>query len=214
MRQSRGFTLVELLVVVAIIGILAAMYASTFIKVREKANQVVAKEGMRQGNIGRMADDANSARRHRKASPESEAVREQCRAAFREDVGNGVVVSKPRYLVRNDDEFRAYWHTVLNPDNDAPVEFNGDSLVAVDLHGNRYTLPLVDGFLDSRTAQGHDVPLAWEFISTHLGDANTSSIGANVLFVDGNVAYVRYPGAFPITRTVAELSHRFMEDFG
>lgn len=214
MRRRDGFSLVELLVVVAIIGILAAMYASTFIKVRDKANQVVAKEGMRQGNIGRMADDANSARPHRKPPPDSETVREQCRAAFREEVGDGVVVSKPVYLVRNDEEFRAYWHTVLNPDNEDPVAFDGSHLVATDPEGNSYTLRIVDGFLDSHTAGDTDAALAWEFFSTHLGDGNTASIGASVLFIDGNVQYVRYPGQFPVTETVATLSHQFMQDFG
>ena len=214
MPKRDGFSLVELLVVVAIIGILAAMYASTFIKVREKAKQVVAKEGMRQGNIGRMADDANSARRQRIAPPNSEAVREQCRAAFRQEVGDGVVVSKPLYLVRDDAEFRAYWHTVLNPDNDDPIGFDGAHLVATDEDGNAFTLQVVDGHLDSTTAGSTGAVLAWEFFSTHLGDANTASIGASVLFIDGNVQYVKYPGQFPITQTVAELSHQFMLDFG
>lgn len=214
MRRHGGFTLVELLVVVAIIGILSAMYASTFIKVREKANQVVAKEGMRQGNIGRMADDANSARPQRIAPSDSAAVRVQCRAAFREDVGNGVFVSKPLYLVESDAEFRAYWHTVLNPENDDNLIFEGSSLVALDPEGNSFTLAVVDGHLDSRTVGNSDAVLAWEFFSTHLGDANTGSIGANVLFIDGNVEYVRYPGQFPVTETVATLSHQFMQDFG
>lgn len=214
MHRRSGFSLVELLVVVAIIGILAAMYASTFVKVHDKAKQVVAKEGMRQGNIGRMADSANSARRHVKAAPDSDVVREQCRAAFREDVGDEVFISKPLYLVQNDDEFRAYWHTVLNPENEEPVEFDGAHLVARDPEGNSFSLEIVDGFIDSSTVGSTEAVIAWEFLSTHLGDGNTGSIGANVLFVDGNVDYVRYPGQFPVTRTVAELSHQFMEDFG
>lgn len=214
MRKDGGFSLVELLVVVAIIGVLAAMYASTFIKVREKALQVVAKEGMRQGNIGRMADDANSAGRHAAAPPDSEALREQCRAAFRQEVGEGVMVSRPLYLVRNDAEFRAYWYTVLNPENDDLVAFDGSNLVVSDEDGNSFTLQAIDGHLDSVTAGSSEAVLAWEYFSTHLGDGNTGSIGANVLFIDGSVQYVKYPGSFPITPTVAELSHQFMLDFG
>jgi prepilin-type N-terminal cleavage/methylation domain-containing protein len=213
MRKARGFSLVELLVVVAIISILMAMYASTFIKVREKAKQVVAKEGMRQSNIGRMADDVNSARPSRRATPESSQIRQQARSAYREDVGDGVMITRPLYLVQNDAEFRAYWHTLLNPANTTTVEFDGGNLRAHDGAGGSFVLPPVDGHLDSVRAGNSDAVIAWEYFSTHLGDANTSSIGANVLHVDGNIAYIRYPGRFPITQTVAELSHRFMLDF-
>ncbi len=213
MRRRHGFTLVELLVVIAIISIIAAMYASTLIKVREKAKQVVAKEGMRQGNIGRMADSANIARPNRSAPTDDARVRELARTEFRQDVGDDVFVSRPTYLVRNDDEFRAYWHTLLNPENTDPLEFSGNTLLAKDEAGNTYELLLLDGQLDSNSA-GADAVIAWEYFSTHLGDANTSSIGANVLSINGDIQYVRYPGRFPITETVAELSHQFMQDFG
>ena len=55
--------------------------------------------------------------------------------------------------------------------------------------------------------------MMWEFLSTHLAEMSRSSLVLDVMFGDGHVEPVRYPGAFPVTATVATLSHEFYLDF-
>jgi prepilin-type processing-associated H-X9-DG protein len=192
------------LVVVAIIAILMALYLPTLSKVLRKAEEVAIKEGFRQEKIGRMSDNANSAGRDLGPAPD----RDDCREAFRQMV-NDVIATEVLYIVENDDEFNAYWHTMINPAANAPLEYTGSGdLLARDEFGDVYELPRVDKFLD----EGPSFPLGWEFISTDLSDTSSGTIGTNVLYSDGHVVYIRYPGDFPATRTVAELSHRFVEE--
>jgi prepilin-type N-terminal cleavage/methylation domain-containing protein len=202
--RSHGYSLVETLVVVAIIAILMALYLPTLSKVLRKAEEVAVKEGFRQKNIGRMADNANSAGRDLGPAP----GRDECRDAFRQMV-NDVIATEVLYIVENDDEFNAYWHTMINPAASTPLEYTGSGdLLARDEFGDVYELPRVDKFLDD----GPSFPLGWEFISTDLTDTSSGTIGTNVIYSDGHVVYIRYPGDFPATRTVAELSHRFVEE--
>jgi prepilin-type processing-associated H-X9-DG protein len=43
--------------------------------------------------------------------------------------------------------------------------------------------------------------------SSHYMVMNHVPGGCNVLYMDGHVAFIRYPGAFPVTRSFAELSN-------
>ena len=61
-RPKHGFSLVETLVVLAIISILMAIFLPTLVKVLRKAKEVAGKEAVRQHAIGHMADGANTAR--------------------------------------------------------------------------------------------------------------------------------------------------------
>jgi prepilin-type N-terminal cleavage/methylation domain-containing protein len=207
MRQprSQGHTLVETLVVMAIISILMALYLPTLSKAIRKAEEVAVKEGFRQQRIGRMSDSANSAGKDLGPAP----GREECREAFRQWV-NDVIATEMLYIVETDAEFNAYWQTLINPAASTPLEFSGSgNLLARDEYGDVYELPRVDKFLDDHRT----FPIGWEYISTDLLDTSSGTLGTNVAYSDGHIKYVRYPGAFPVTRTVAELSHRFVVEF-
>lgn len=205
MRPSRirGFSLIETLVVMAIIAILMALYLPVLAKAMRKAEEVAVKEGGRQQFIGRMADNANSAGRS-DARPDREA----CRAAFRRKVDD-VIATEVLYVVTNDDEFRAYYYTIINPAQTGPLVYSsGGEVIVQDDLGNSYTLPAVDNVIDDHPT----FPLGWEFISTNLQDTSSGTIGTNVLYSDGHVVYVRYPEGYPASPTVAELSHHFVEN--
>ena len=208
LRSKQGFSLVETLVVLAIILILMALYLPTLSKAMRKAKEVAGKEALRQQGIGRMADGANSTR-PQNARP----GRDEAREAFRQslDIGKGdaMIVSEMLYVVTNDAEFRAYYHTLLNPANNTPLVYSGGgALNAYDEGNNLYVLPVAE-VLSGR--QG-TYPQAWEFISTDLSDTSSGTLGGTVLYSDGHSSYVRYPETYPMTRAVAELSHAFMAD--
>ena len=105
--QSRGHTLIETLVVLAIISVLMALYLPTLSKAMRQAEKVASKEAMHQQTIGRMADSANSAGRGGQSSPS----REECRAAYRQNLGPGsarttdVYATELLYVVNNEADF-------------------------------------------------------------------------------------------------------------
>lgn len=206
--RFRGFSLLELLVVVAIISILMAFYMSTLGKARQKALNVVQAEGLRQRHIGRMADNANSGGMTYPEPPDREA----CRAAYRQIIAlseGDSAITVPLYVVRDDAEFGAYWHTLIDPEASEELDFQGNTLLAKDDAGEVYPLtPMPDDPMDL-AEKGLLVPVVWEFLSTKPDEMTGDGFGINVGYSDGHVVHFRYPGEFPATRTVAELSHRF-----
>lgn len=64
----------------------------------------------------------------------------------------------------------------------------------------------------SASAQSH-IPVMWDTVSTIPAgggvDYNHAPGGANVLYLDGHVDFIKYPGAFPVTKSFAELSSQF-----
>lgn len=198
-RDQAGFSLIELLVVVAIIGLLMAMYSTALSKAFRLAKGVATAEAMHQNAIAGMADG------HEYEGPKDP------RASFRLVVDTGkseTIVSRLLYIVRTDEEFRAYWHTLLNPGNTAtPVINNSGNLIAMTGEGKRFELPPIG--TEVGDGKGPHV-VGWEFISTHLEDTANGNIGGNVMYSDGHIQFVNYPGKFPMTPTVARLSHRFV----
>ncbi len=64
----------------------------------------------------------------------------------------------------------------------------------------------------SASAQSN-IPVMWDTVSTTPAgsgvDYNHAPGGANVLYLDGHVDFIKYPGAFPTSRSFAELSSLF-----
>lgn len=199
--RNRGHSLVELLVCMAIIGIIASMYLPALAKAKRKADEVVVKEGLRQNHISRMAGSVNSAR-----ASANDYTLEDCRNAFRftmETAKGEIIVTRLLYVVNNEAEFRAYWHTFIDPSatGPAPTDYMYDE------QGNQYPLVSVENYL---RRGGPPVAEGWEFISTHLGETSSGTASTNVAYTDGHVEFVRYPSRYPACATVAELSHRFV----
>jgi len=206
-EDRRGFSLVELLVCLAIISVLMALYLPTLSKARRKAEEVVVQEGFRQEYISEMAKTANVA--HPRPAPETE-LRARCREAFRREmttVDGEVVVTQMLFAVSDEAEFRAYWHTLINPSASGPIEYNRGRVVVTDEWGNSFPLASMDS---ERPLLGRPIPEAWEFLSTDLSETSSGTVGTSVVYTDSHVDYLPYPGPYPACRTVAELSHRFV----
>ena len=43
-----------------------------------------------------------------------------------------------------------------------------------------------------------DIPVLWDYFGLDARDSNHLPGGSNVLFMDGHVEFVRYPGDFPV----------------
>lgn len=53
------------------------------------------------------------------------------------------------------------------------------------------------------------IPVMFDLISTDTSEFNHMPCGANVLYMDGHVAFQKYPSSFPVTRAFAALVSRF-----
>ncbi len=206
--RSRGFSLLETLVCMAIVAILAAMYLPALSKARRKAEEVGVVSSMHQDHIAQMAGDHQGIRAS--LPPGGGDLRATCRAAYRQAMSDGsgagtIFVTELRFVVKNEAEFRAYWHTLINPAATEPLEYTSSgALIARDEEGNTFYL-----------GQARDnARMMWEFLSTDLSETSSGTLGTAVRYADGHVEYKRYPYEFPACRSVAELSHRFMVEYG
>jgi prepilin-type N-terminal cleavage/methylation domain-containing protein len=206
-RRGLGFSLIETLVVLAIISILLLMLTTALVKAVRMAKSTAAGEEMRQDRIGRHAREIHEGPN----KPKAESVRQSARLSFRVVPKAGVqkITSQILFVVRNDVEFRAYYHTLLNPANSQAVELTrGGKLIALTEGGERFELPPVGS-----ESKGGAYPVRWEFISTRLSETGRGDAGGNVIYSDGHREYVPYPAKFPMTKSVALLSHEFVGNF-
>jgi prepilin-type N-terminal cleavage/methylation domain-containing protein len=202
-KSNDGFSILELLICVAIIAILLAFYSGALSKAFRAAKATAGAEGMRQENISRYAE----------GSPEWKAakLRDYARNRFRKVIDTGKqdsIITELIFKVDNDDQMKAYWHTLLNPNNEEPLEFHGDGrLAAYDSEGNGHYLTRIDE--PDKRPSGY-YPVMWQFLSTSTSEMGTTSLTFDVLYNDGHIDKVRYPGSFPATKTVAEFGHLFL----
>ena len=136
-KRGFGFSLVELLVCVAIISILASMYMVALAKARRKAEEVGVKESFRQDSIGRMADNANIAR----VVENMPTDRGLFRDAFRKQMmtSNGPFwATEVLCEIEDEGAFKAYWNTVINPAAEGVLEYRNGMLVALDDTGKEF----------------------------------------------------------------------------
>jgi len=209
-RASAGYSILELLIVVGIISILVFLQLGSMHRVLGKVKNTARAEAIRQDALGREADAV-----HEGPLRTLPASRKECTDAFRKTLLTGkekILVSEMLYVVTNGAEFRAYWHTMLNPDNYYEPAYDGTTLLANDPEGNEFRLPaIMDSHLDAHNAFG-SFPIAWDFLSSHPPDNTSGELGAEVLYSDGHMEFVRYPGKFPAVREVAERTRQFVLD--
>lgn len=205
MKRRAGFSMIETLVVLCIIMILMTLLVPVLTKALRMAKTTAAGEEMRSDRVGEMATAIHEGNKPAEWTPQE--IVQQARQKFRHE-GQGSqksIVTTLLYQVGNDEEFRAYWHTLLNKQNAQLPEFTRrGNLIAFTPEGQRYELPPVD-----RDTEGPSHIIRWEFISTRLDETGRMDLGGNVIYSDGRREYVAYPREFPMTRQVAELSHRF-----
>ncbi len=204
----RGFSLIETLVVLAIISILLLMLTTALTKAVRMAKSTAAGEEMRQERIGKTAKAIHEG--EDKSTPQT--VRKNARAQFREKSTAGMqkITTTMIFIVRSDIEFRAYWNTLLNKANKQIPEFTkSGELIAITDDGQRFELPPIGA---SKGATAY--PVSWEFISTRLTETGRGDLGGNVVYSDSHREYVPYPSKFPMSKSVALLSHHFVSDFG
>lgn len=206
LHRSKGHSLIETLVVVAIIGILMATATPSLVRALRMAKRVAVVEGKRQENLVRDLDGAPDIT--------SENARQLARAEYRKEIDGGKVefaVTQLLYKVSSDQEFIAYWYTLIDLREVVPIEYGPrGGLLARDPEGNEYELPPLSYGIEP--GDNTPAPLAWDFFATRMAHSAIGDLGASVLYSDGQTEYIQYPGAFPMTRTVAELSQLFMDE--
>ena len=120
------------------------------------------------------------------------------------------------WVIMNDDEVTAAAELVLDlilgnisPDEDFSVEDNeyvGDHTFYRLREGiERFMVTDINNPAASAVAQS-EMPVQWDWLGVVPASFNHVPGGCNVLFLDGHVEFIKYPGEFPVTETMARLA--------
>jgi len=92
-------------------------------------------------------------------------------------------------------------------DRDVPLsEYGGSGTLYQVREGiERFFISDINNPAATNEAQS-EVPIMLDFLSTVPGDFNHVPGGANVLFMDGHVQFIRYPSDWPVTIIVAQIA--------
>lgn len=88
---------------------------------------------------------------------------------------------------------------------------HGDTIFRLREGIERFLITDINNAGASARAQSN-LPIMWDTVTTGVAggvDFNHVPGGANVLFLDGHVEFVKYPGVFPVTKSFAFLSSLF-----
>jgi len=220
-RNNRGYSLVESLVVIAIILVMLAIALPSYVKALRQAKDTAADEALRQrylaneggtflDNFTPFACDAVAG----DIADNALYLRTCARAAYRQAIDAGkfdVFITELLYRVENQAEFEAYWWTLIAPEESVPITFTPDaSLIAYNPEGDSFILNPIERAIIAGT---DDVYLVgWEFVSTNMGNMNSDSRLITAIYSNGQREKVRYPSVIPATPLVATLSQRFMDE--
>ena len=102
-------------------------------------------------------------------------------------------------------------------DRDLPMEY--DAQIALYGHGvdtlyriregiERFAITDINNPAASAVAQS-EVPIMHDLVSTDPGEFNHVPGGSNVLYMDGHVEFIKYPGDYPISRAWAKVVSLF-----
>ncbi len=102
------------------------------------------------------------------------------------------------------------YQTVYDDDIDfQPVDRNVDKVLYRLREGiERFFITDINNPAASTEAQS-TIPVMWDLNSTIVAEYNHIPGGSNVLFMDGHVDFLKFPGDFPITRAFAVMTSMF-----
>jgi len=129
---------------------------------------------------------------------------------------DGISYTYLGWLIMNDDEVTAAASLVIellagtiSPDEDYDLEGHpvlGDHTIYRLREGiERFRITDINNPAASSVAQS-EIPVQWDYITTTPAGFNHVPGGCNVLFLDGHVEFIKYPGKFPVTKVYAELA--------
>lgn len=131
-KQRKGFTIVELVIVIAVIAILAAVLIPTFSSLIKKANLSADKQAVREMNIALAADEEL----HGKADTVEKAMRILANAGYNSD--NWVCLTKGYEVYWYSKENRLVLYNSTTAQVEYPTDFNITKLVTADNGGQFY----------------------------------------------------------------------------
>lgn len=195
-RLKRGFSILELLIVVAIIGVLMSLSLAAAHRVLTKGRDAIDRQALHEMVRAWRASNANFS-----GDTIVAARRAECRAAFHQEASTRFFGSMLLYKVKTSADFEAYYHTLLNPRFDEPLDIRGTRLFALNSKGEVVVL------------EAGISRWVWQYLVRDDDDVEDEVREVYVLDMRHGAGPVVYPGVFPATRSVAVRSLAFLKDF-